>query len=157
ALSVAGLRGYRLRVSDIPALPAERDQLARHWTREALLVGGGLYLQADAGEPGETMRLLQPFLARAATPTILGARDVSVSKGHAMVPVALPEPSAEDRRQAWSAGLGAAATRINGALDMIADQFRLDGRAINSASAVVRHLAADRDGHELHRAVWRVC
>ncbi len=158
ALSAAGLSPFRLRASDIPGHPAERESLARSWNREALLVAGGLYLQTDAAEPGgDTARLTPAFLARVRSPVAVDAGETGGSDGLTAVRIALPEPSAAERRQAWATSLGPAAGRMNGALDAIADQFRLDTPSIRSASAALRQLATEREGEALGREAWRVC
>jgi hypothetical protein len=156
-LSAVGLRGWRLRTSDIPAHPAEREVLARHWVREALLTGGGLFVQTDAAEPGEAARLASSFIARITGPIMIDAGESGPPDGLPTVRVALPDPSAAERREVWAANLGPAAARMNGALDAIADQFRLDTPAIGSACAVLRQIAAANDGEALRREAWRVC
>jgi hypothetical protein len=44
----AGLLPYVLDAADVPAGPADREQLARLWTREAALNGAALYVRTDS-------------------------------------------------------------------------------------------------------------
>jgi hypothetical protein len=158
ALSAAGLSPFRLRTCDIPGQPADREALARHWNREAMLANGGLYLTSEGTEPGgEASRLATAFLARTRSPMTVDAGEVGPPDGLAVVRVTLPEPSAAERRELWAANLGVAAARVNGALAAIADQFRLDTPGIRSAGAALRQLAARSDGEALEREAWRVC
>jgi hypothetical protein len=158
ALLAAGLTPFRLRAADVPGQPTDRETLARHWNREALLANGGLYLTSEGTETGgEASRLTAAFLARIRSPLAVDAGEAGPPDGLAAVRVTLPEPSAAERREVWAANLGAAATLMNGALDSIADQFRLDTSGIRSAGAALRQLAARSDGESLEREAWRVC
>jgi hypothetical protein len=158
ALSAVGLTPFRLRACDIPSHPTDREVLARHWNREALLARGGLYLTTEGVEAGgEAARLTPVFLARAHSPIALDGGEAGPPEGLVAVRVMLQEPSAADRREAWATTLGGAAARINGALDAIADQFRLDTPGIRSAGAALRQLALQSDGDALEREAWRVC
>ena len=58
-----------------------------------------------------------------------------VPEGLAAVRVALPSPSSAERRAVWAHSIGPLAGSMNGALDAIADQFRLDTSAIHSVAA----------------------
>jgi ATPase family associated with various cellular activities (AAA)/Winged helix domain, variant len=157
ALAAAGLQAWRLCPSDIPAPPAERELLARHWMREALLSGGGLLLQLDAAEAGEASRLAQSFILRITGAVVVDAGDAAAPVGLAAVQIELPEPSADERRQLWMASLGPMAVRMNGLLDAIADQFRLDTAAIRSAGVAMRQLADRCNAEVLQREAWKVC
>ena len=157
ALRMARLQPYILRAVDIPIAATERETLVQHWNREALLSGAGLFLQAEGLEPAETMRLAAPFLARLDSALVFDAGSVGAPEGFAAVRVALPEPSIAARRLAWSAHLGPAARRMNGALDAVARQFRLDTPTMAAAAATVRQLPTTLDDDELERSVWRVC
>jgi hypothetical protein len=158
ALLAAGLTPFRLRVADVPGQPTDRETLARHWNREALLANGGLYLTSEGTETGgETSPLTAAFLARIRSPLAVDAGEAGPPGGLAAIRVTLPEPSVAERREVWAANLGAAATLMNGALDSIADQFRLDTSGIRSAGAALRQLAAQSDGESLEREAWRIC
>ncbi len=158
AMSAAGLRAFRLRAADIPANAAERETLTRHWNREARLVGAGLYVQPEAAEPaGDAARILMPLLGGIHGALVMDGGETGLPVGPPAVRIALPTPSAAERRQVWAGHLGPAAARLNGALDAIADQFRLDTPAIRSAALSLRQLAADSDGAALGREAWRVC
>src|SRR6266404_5002844 len=57
-----GLQLHGLRYSDIPALAAERDSLARLWDREAVLSHSALLVDAEEMEAADCARTLLPFL-----------------------------------------------------------------------------------------------
>lgn len=157
ALCMAHLRPWLLRVGDIPGGAVERETLALHCNRETLLTSSGLFLQADGVDAAEAMRLAAPFLARVRSPLVIDAGEVGAAEGLAAVRVALPEPTVAARRAAWRAHLGPAAQRMNGRLDAVARQFRLDTPTMTAAGAALRQLAEELHEDELERALWRVC
>lgn len=157
ALRIAQLQPWLLRTGDIPNAAADREALALHWNREALLSGGGLFLQVDGMDATEAIRAVSPFIARVSSALVLDAGEIGTVEGFAAVRVALPEPTVAARREAWAAHLGPTAQRMNGALDAVARQFRLDTPTMTAAGAAVRQLSAALQDDELTRAVWRVC
>ncbi len=154
ALRAAGLLPSLLRAADIPAAASEREALARQWCREARLAQAGLCVQVtDSTEA----RPLLAFLARIDVPVVVEADEATAPDGLAAVRVAIPSPSAAERRDVWADSIaGPVAARMNGALDAVADQFSLDTPAIRSAGAALGLLDPDADGDALGRAAWRI-
>jgi hypothetical protein len=157
AFAAGGLQTWRLHASSIPAHPAEREVLACHWMREALLRGAGLLVQSDAPASAETVRQAQNLIGRIEGAVVVDAGDAGAADWLRAVRVELPEPSAEERRQVWAATLGGSAARMNGFLDAIADQFRLDTATIRTASLALKQLAVHSDGPVFSREAWEVC
>jgi len=158
ALLAAGFSPFRLRAADLPAQPAERETLVRHWNREAMLTGGGLHIQMETTEAGgDAARLLPLFLSRAGTPIVLDGDGFGPTDALPVIRIALPAPTPTERRKAWDNSLGPAAARMNGALDAIADQFRLDTSSIHAAGLALRRLAETTADDTLERDAWRIC
>jgi SpoVK/Ycf46/Vps4 family AAA+-type ATPase len=97
------------------------------------------------------------FLARTGSPVVLDSEGIGAPDGVAAVRIALAAPTAIERRQVWGASLGPAAARMNGALDAIADQFRLDVPSIHVAGGALRRLAEEAGDDALEREAWRIC
>jgi hypothetical protein len=154
ALRLAGFLPSLLRAADIPALAPEREALARQWCREARLAQAGLCVQiTDSAEA----RPLLAFLARIDVPVVVEADEATAPDGLAVVRVAIPSPSAAERREVWADSIACpVAARMNGALDAVADQFSLDTPAIRSAGAALGLLDPNADGDALGRAAWRI-
>jgi hypothetical protein len=144
-----------LRAADIPAAAAEREALARQWCREARLAHAGLCVQVVDGAEA---RLLLALLARIDVPVLVEADEAAAPDGFAAVRIAVPTPSAAERRKMWADSIGApVAARMNGALDAVADQFSLDTPTIRAAGAALGLLdAEDAGGETLGRAAWRI-
>jgi hypothetical protein len=154
ALRLAGLFPRLLRAADIPAIAPEREALARQWSREARLAHAGLCVQVV--DSAETRPLLA-LLARIDVPVLVEADEATAPDGFAAVRVAVPTPSAAERRDVWADSIGApVAARMNGALDAVADQFSLDTPTIRAAGAALGLLGGDADGEALGRAAWRI-
>ncbi|MBN9561885.1 MAG: ATP-binding protein, partial [Alphaproteobacteria bacterium] len=152
ALRLAGLVPRLLRAADIPPTAPEREALARQWSREARLAHSGLCVRvADSAET----RPLLALLARIDVPVLVEADEAALPDGLAAVRIAVPTPSAAERRQIWADSIGApVAARMNGALDAVADQFSLDTPTIRAAGVALGLL--DADGEALGRAAWRI-
>ena len=158
ALRLARRRPWRLRVADIPSGAAERETLALHWNREALLAGAGLYVQADGLEQAEALRLAGPLLARLEGALVLDAGECGIS-----------ERAVGGARRAARAGCGGKRARRGSIIwaprhdswtarwTPWREQFRLDTPTMAAAGTVLRQHAAELDGEALHRAAWRVC
>jgi hypothetical protein len=148
-----GLRPYVLQAADIPVAAFERAALARQWSREARLREAGLCVQlADVAET----RLLLGLLSQIDVPVLVEADENIVPAGFAAVRVALPSPSAAERRAVWADSIGPLAARINGALDAVADQFNLDTKEIHSVAASLALQGANTDDDDLGRTAWRI-
>ncbi|MGH7063563.1 MAG: ATP-binding protein [Stellaceae bacterium] len=157
ALAAAGLRGWRLNAADIAANPADRERLARDWARESWLGRAGLLVQADPAATDEAARGAQSFVGLIGGAVVIDAPGAGAWGGLGAVRIELAEPSLDQRRQLWVANLGPSAARMNGVLDAIADQFRIDTPTIRSASARLRQLAAECDEETLQQRAWQVC
>ena len=154
ALRRIGLRPFVLQAADIPLTAVERTALARQWSREARVAEAGLCVQlADVAET----RPLLGLLAQIDVPVLVEADENVLPEGLTAVRVALPLPSAAERRAVWADSIGPLAARMNGALDAVAkDQFNLDTPAIHSVAASLALQDAITDDDGLGRAAWRI-
>ena len=149
-----GLAPYALDANDIPAAPAEREQLARLWTREAALTGAALYLRT---EDCDSVRLLSAWLAATEAPVAVEVRPGTPAERLDGLRLHLPAMTAAERRNAWARNLGPLAQRMDGYLDRMAEYFGFDEPAIRqSAAAVLDAASADEDA-DPGPVGWRVC
>jgi hypothetical protein len=120
------MRLFVLRGEDIPSDPADRDRLARAWTREGLLSPAVLLIEG----PSPAVAALAD---RVGTPILISG-DESVQTGsRVFVRLQLPPPTAGERRAWWHAALGERADALNGTLDALAAQFDLSPVQIAAA------------------------
>jgi hypothetical protein len=155
AFRVIGLRPYAMRVSDIPANPAERELLARLCNRELVLDAWGLYLQSGDQDGAENARHLSAFLAQVRMPVAVEIREGSPLEQVDGLRIGVSALNYSERKALWIESLGEFAASMNGRLDRIAEGFNFDAPAIRLASAVVRDTATDNP--DPGQVAWQVC
>ncbi|GAA2753187.1 ATP-binding protein [Kitasatospora cinereorecta] len=134
ALAGLGLVPWRLRWSEVPEDPETRDRLASRWSREAMVDGAALVIDA-AGSPPEAP--IAAFADRVLGHVLLtgSQRHDGLVRGVRVVPAAADGPTTAIRR--WTAALGPdRAARLGREVHRLAGQFRLDARGIADAAAV---------------------
>ena len=151
AAAALGLALHCLPVHDVPAGHAEIEALATLWERETVLLGGALLLRCGA-EPlsAAAVRFVEP---------LRGVVFVSASQPQALerpgLRFSVDKPGPLEQKRLWQAALGEGASRLNGALDAIAGQFKLSARTIQAEGAQLAVALAG--GTEADGAVWSAC
>lgn len=149
-----GLAPYALDGNDIPAAAAEREQLARLWTREAALIGAALCVQT---EDCDSVRHVSAWLAVTEAPVAIEVRPGTPAEQLDGLRLHIPAMTAGDRREAWARDLGPLAEQIDGSLDRIAEYFHFDEPAIRLSAAAVREACSAGDGTDPGQLSWRIC
>lgn len=151
------LRPCLVHVADIPPAPLERDQFARHWTRESVLSDAALCIQTD---DLDSHRNLAALLDQLETPVAVEVQPGSPADRVEGLRIHLPAMSASDRKQIWTEHLGPAAHEMNGYLERIVDHFQFDEPGIQ-LSAVAAREAISRQDHDSSQIAgqitWSVC
>jgi SpoVK/Ycf46/Vps4 family AAA+-type ATPase len=133
-------RGLRLiRGEDLPALPADRDTLARIWEREAALTGASLLIDCRSGGIDGAVRAFGTALR---APLMISTREPS-DVDFPRVSIEIPRLDTADRRALWRDALGPAAARMNGRLETIVGAFDLPAELLRTTAASARS-AVDR-------------
>jgi hypothetical protein len=146
-----GLGLHVLQAGDVPTGHAEIDALTTFWEREAALLGSALLVSAGADPlPAVATRLIEQlrglvFLS-AAQPQPLERPTLRF---------AVDKPGAIEQRQLWQLALGDGAERLDGALDVIAGQFKLSARTILAEGAQLAPAVVAGDAPD--EAMWLAC
>jgi ATPase family associated with various cellular activities (AAA)/Winged helix domain, variant len=150
AVERLSLRLHEIRPGEIPADAHEADALALLWSREAMLLGSALIIRMGDAASGP---MVSRFLQRAGGIVFVAARDAVplTRKDHRFT---LNRPDAVEQKKLWLRVLGSDAERLNGSLDAVASQFRLDSDSIARAAHALRAAGA---GEEVESALWRTC
>jgi len=149
ACSVLGLTLFVLAVEDIPAPGAELDQLVALWERDSLLLRGALLIQcASSGISAAAKHLAE----RLASPLFVASRE-PVRLGRPFLRFDVEKPPPVEQKQLWTRALGHEAGKLNGALDDLAQHFRLSAKTIFATSA----LAVDRERAIAPEEIWNAC
>jgi AAA+ superfamily predicted ATPase len=146
-----GLGLHILQAQDVPTGHAEIEALTTLWEREATLLGSTLLISGGADPwPAAAVRFIEQSR---------GLIFVSASQPQpferSALHFAVDKPDPAEQKRLWQQILGDGAVRLNGALNVIAGQFKLSARTIQSEG---KHLAptlaaSDRpDG-----VIWSAC
>jgi hypothetical protein len=150
----ASLRPFALNAVDIPTTPAEREQLARLWTRESALATAALYVRT---ENLEHVGNLSAWLELVEAPVGIEAALGSAAEKLEGMRVHLAPISAEERRKLWTEALGSVAPAMDGALDRIVEHFQFDEPDIQISGEAAREEALAGGVENPGDLTWRVC
>ena len=143
-----GIGLYRLRGRDVPVAASEQAALAVLWTREAALLGCGLFVAIEDVDAETHVARLMPHVNGV---VIVGARYAPSVDAPALHYV-VDRPDAAERRQLWKEALGVTADALGPAVDGLASQYRLGAQRI---AAIVASASDDDPARclaALHRA-----
>jgi hypothetical protein len=153
-----GWQPYVLHAAELPSGAAERDELARLWSREALLGRGALLVElGDAAEPA-AWAPWERFAGRLATAAAVAVPDgVSPATLPGGTAVDTSKPTRAEQRDLWVAALGPqdGPRSLNGALDRVVAQFDLEALAITAAAGWAR--AGADSSRDRGPRVWEAC
>ena len=157
ALLQADLSPWLLRASDIPVQATERAQLRLLWNREIRLAASGLCLEIAVADPPEVHRHAAAFLAGLEGAVVITTtEEVLLDDDRVAARVELPAPDAARRRVAWRDGLGEAASRLDGGLDAVIEQFAPDPESLALVNSTLAAMP-DAPAPVLCRAAWTIC
>jgi hypothetical protein len=150
-----GIGAALLRARDIPASSAERETLGVLVQREAALAHTAILIEFDsewAGDAGHAAALVDSLTAPV---VLLSAETLRLPISAPTFRLSVGPLSESEQRSLWREALGETADKLNGQLDQVLQQFRLDSRAIRSAGAeVLASLGNEAAPKDL---LWRTC
>jgi SpoVK/Ycf46/Vps4 family AAA+-type ATPase len=143
---------YVLRVEDVPAHGVEMEQFLAVWAREARLLPATLLLQWESDTLAGTAKRLAE---RVAGPLVVASREV-VALSRASKHYEVNKAGPAGQRQMWEAAIGVAAGRMQEAIDLVAEQYRLSAETIEELAQDANQEEPDVAGHRLWAACRRV-
>jgi hypothetical protein len=137
-------RAYVMHAADLPTTSADREQLARLWTREATLNRAALYIQTEQGAAEQAVipRHLASWVSQIQARVAVDVAPGSWAEQLPGLRVEVRGLSLSERRSAWELHLGSLAGRMNGDLDRIVEYFHFDEPGIRAAAAAALEAAA---------------
>jgi AAA+ superfamily predicted ATPase len=151
AATAMGLSLQVLRAGDVPAGHADLDAFATLWERQAILHGGVLLESCgDEAMPRAASR----FIEQQRCLVFVSAAQPQPFERSALR-FTLNKPDAIEQKRLWQEALGAGATRLDGALDGIAGQFKLSARTIQGEGAYLAPTLAVSDRPD--SVMWSAC
>src|SRR5215472_6990264 len=150
----AGLHAWVLDSSDLPDAPADRERLARAYTRECALWPAALLVRTGRLEhPGA----LEAWLRRVTPPVAVDIETGSPAERLSGLRLAAPSLSAAQRKAEWTKRLGAVATQLDGELDAIVEAFALDADEIRETAQALEEEIAAGQAETPAASAWRLC
>jgi SpoVK/Ycf46/Vps4 family AAA+-type ATPase len=148
----SGLRAWVVDSTDIPTASAERERLARAFTRECGLWPVALLIRTAYLE---NTRELEAWLERVDGPVAIEAAAGSAAERLNGFRIEVPSMTAAQRKGLWQHHLGPLAAQLDSDIDAIVEVFSLDAKEISQTAAAIRNEA------ELHpdaaqSAAWRL-
>lgn len=144
-----GMSLYAVRADAVPAAPSDRLAFATLWSREAVLLGSALLVEAQgSGNVGED------FLDQLPPPVFVAAREPIATRS-ACLHVAVDRPDARERARLWQIALDPTADPASERFDVVASQFSISARAIALAGSAARR--AGEDGGDPAATVAELC
>jgi AAA+ superfamily predicted ATPase len=154
AAGLAAAIGFGLHIlqaQDVPTGHTEIEALATLWEREAILLGSTLLVSGGTDPlPAAAVRFIEQLRGL-----------VIVSAGQpqpferASLRFAVNKPDPVEQKQLWQHALGDGAVQLNGALDVIAGQFKLSARTIEAEGAQLVPTLATSDRPD--SVMWSAC
>jgi hypothetical protein len=150
ACAELGLQLHRVRSSDIPSSPRERDGLAVLWDREAILHHGALLIDHEDGDT----RTMVPFLERLNSLVIVLARQQLAVNSGRVLRLEINRPPASEQHAAWLRALGPLGERVDGSVGSVVSQFDFGLHTIEAVGFDIEALPNTREPSE---ALWELC
>ncbi len=145
-----GLRLLRLSAEALPGQAADLEHLARLWSREQVLLGTALYLDAEEVDTEAQQLLVARFLARAGGLSFLAVHEPWHRLGPPTLVTDVERPARAEQREAWATALGPAAGT---APDVLAAQFDLN---VPTIQEITHSVPAAPESNRAER-VWDAC
>ncbi len=151
----AGLHAWVMNAGDLPDNAADRERLARAYTREAALWPSALLIGTDRVEHPE---MLDAWLKRINAPVAVDVEGGSAGERLTGLRLAAPSVEAAERKAQWTRWLGSTAAKLDATLDELVQAFALDEREIReTAEAIEEEAAFTTEAKALDAAAWRLC
>jgi hypothetical protein len=150
-----------IRAAAIPSSAAELAGLARLWEREAILSQSALLLDCEDLDSSDHPHVQAvQRLAESARGALFVAAATRLAIGRRpSLPVDVCGSSAAEQRKLWDIALGKKAAALNGHVDELISQFRLDTVSVQSVCAQASGQIEDSyaDGDRLAATLWDAC
>lgn len=152
----------------LPNAPHEFEALRRLWQREAVLSNCALLLDCDDVDAKDTAdaaseRNIARFLEATRAAVIVSSRDRRRVLQRTVVTFEVQRPVTDEQRAVWQRSLGTVAPLLNGKVETLVSQFRLDSATIEAVTAEVlggvtaESLQQEHFPDEMGQLLWDAC
>ncbi|MFV2002823.1 MAG: hypothetical protein ACC619_07550, partial [Paracoccaceae bacterium] len=156
ACAIMGWSAFRLNAEDLASTSVERESFIRLWEREMLLHGCVLFVAADDLDGPEQTRHARSLLGRVRGGVVAAVQSVLSLPSRRSVSFPVPTPSTDEQRELWHRALGPMAQKLNGDVDRLVNQFRLEPLAIMNVGTAFRALSSE-NASDPGSLLWSAC
>jgi hypothetical protein len=157
-----GWQGYVLSAVDLPGSAAERDELVRLWSRQAMLDRAALLIEGESDDETWAHGVVERFAARLVTPAALAAIGAARTRQLPQLTIDVGKPTHAEQRDLWVTALGwapAGSEAPGQQLDRLVTQFDLDPATI---AGVARRVIGEREADSgparpTGPQIWKAC
>ncbi|HWO12994.1 MAG TPA: ATP-binding protein, partial [Polyangiaceae bacterium] len=153
-----GLDLHVLRGADVPSEPRAREELARVWTRENVLLGSALLIESEPSEAHGARLALAGFIDAAEGRLCLSGGDAPELKSACVLRVECRPPTRAEQRALWRDAFGsplAGGAGLELGVERLVGQFSLSRELIEEVAAEARSAAPERAPEQAWNAVRR--
>ena len=156
ACAKMGWGAFRLNVEDLASTSVEREAFIQLWEREVLLHGCALFVAADDLDGPEQTRRVRSLLGRVHGGIVAAVQSALSLPSRRNVTFSVPTPSTDEQRELWQLALGPMAKKLNGDVDRLVNQFRLEPQSIMNVGTAFRALPSEND-NDPGLQLWSAC
>ncbi|UCE20160.1 MAG: ATP-binding protein, partial [Gemmatimonadota bacterium] len=142
-----GLNVYVMPAYVIPLDPREQEALMRLWDRESALSASALLVdcgETDTSDPARENAIGQ-LVEGTRSALIVAGRERRSGFHRPMITLEVDKPTAGEQRLLWQSALDSEAIRLDGGVDVLVSQFRMDAQTIHAVCAEVLNKVKDDD------------
>ena len=156
ACAKMGWSAFRLNAGDLASISAEREAFIRLWEREVLLHSCALFVAADDLAGSEQTRHVRTFLSHVRGGVVAAVQSALSLPSRRNVTFPVPTPSTDEQRELWRMALGPMAKKLNGDVDRLVNQFRLEPQSIMNVGTAFRALPSE-NANDPGLQLWSAC
>jgi AAA+ superfamily predicted ATPase len=154
-----------LSAHSLPNIPHEFETLRRLWQREAVLSNCAILLDCDDVDATDSVceRNITHFLESTSAAVIVSSSERRRAIQRPVVTFEVEQPVKNEQYAVWQHALGTVAPLLNGKVETLVSQFRLDSISIEAVSAEVlggvtaEMLQREDFSGEIGQLLWEAC
>ena len=153
ACAEVGLELWQLPAELVPSKADEMERFVRLWTREAALLGSGLYISAEDIDSGG-QKSLRRLMDGIPGPAFLGTREPWGDLEQGSISIEVKKPEKQEQRTLWKEFLGPAtspSSLSDQSLSKLVGQFDLNEHSMHLAAE--EGISAAKSGGDLYEAL----
>ena len=152
-----GIDLYMLQASDIPQAAGERQALSSLWERDAAISRCALFIEVDELDTAAAKRAVSDFAETIHGLLIISSNEPVHSYHRSAIRLNVARPGTDEQYALWRRALGEAAKELNGDIEQVIAQFRINAQDIQDVGERCRTDFLHTGKHNDHKVLWDAC